>query len=187
MNLDKYVISGIDEVGRGPLAGPVIACVVISNNHYVEGVKDSKKLSKTKREWLFKAITTNHQYAIGAANQEEIDEINILNATKLACKRAYDNLRQDIDLVLVDGNMKFDYPNFVSIIKGDDLFYSIAAGSIVAKVTRNNIMKELSLKHPEYLWNKNDGYGTAEHIAAINQYGLTRYHRRSFCKSYRQL
>ena len=173
-------IAGMDEAGRGPLAGPVVAAIVISNNNYVEGVKDSKKLSKIKRKRLFKEIITTHQYAIGSASPEEIDKFNILNATKLACKRAYDNLQQEIELVLVDGNMKFNYPNFVSVIKGDNLFYSIAASSIIAKVTRSEIMQELSIEYPEYLWHKNDGYGTAEHIYATKAYGFTPYHRSSF-------
>ena len=181
----NVIIAGIDEAGRGPLAGPVIAAIYITKN-YIEGVKDSKKLSKKKRESLFDDLVSNGEYGVGIVDNNEIDKINILNATKLACVNAYKSLRSKVDLVLVDGNMKFDLQshNFLSIIKGDDLYYSIAASSIIAKVTRSKIMSDLSAEYPQYLWDQNDGYGTKQHIEAIKKYGLTRFHRKSFCEKF---
>lgn len=178
--LDK-IIAGVDEVGRGPLAGPVIAAaVIIDQNNLIPGIKDSKKLSKKKREELYVQITKHYIYSIGIIDPEEIDRINILEATKQAMYIAVQNLSNTPSIVLVDGNMKFTDKRFISIIKGDDKSISIAAASIIAKVTRDRIMEKLGEEFPVYNWEQNSGYGTEQHIKAIGYYGLTKHHRRSF-------
>lgn len=175
------VIAGVDEVGRGALVGPVVAAsVIINQEKLIPDIDDSKKLSPKKREYLYEQIVNSYPWAIGMVSCEEIDKINILEATKKACLMAIENLNYKPEVVLVDGNMKFGDSRFVSIIKGDTISTSIAAGSIVAKVTRDRILCELSKDYPEYSWHKNVGYGTAEHIKAINSYGLSPYHRKSF-------
>ncbi|MFP3011835.1 MAG: ribonuclease HII [Rickettsia sp.] len=177
----NYIVAGIDEAGRGPLAGPVVAsAVIIDNTNIIPGIKDSKKLSKKKRELLYEQITSNYVWATAIISHTEIDEINILEATKKACSIASANLSLKPEIVLVDGNMQFNDERFVSIINGDNLSLSIAAASIVAKVTRDRLMLDLSTEFPQYLWHKNSGYGTREHIEAINIHGLSPYHRRSF-------
>ncbi len=177
----NYIIAGIDEAGRGPLAGPVVAsAVIIDNTNIIPGIKDSKKLSKKKRELLYEQITSNYAWSTAIISHTEIDEINILEATKKACSIAAANLSLKLEIVLVDGNMPFKDKRFVSIINGDNLSLSIAAASIVAKVTRDRLMLDLSTEFPQYLWHKNSGYGTREHIEAINIHGLSPYHRRSF-------
>lgn len=175
------IICGVDEVGRGPLAGPVIACALIASDFDIAGIKDSKLLSKTKREALNEIITGRYKFTIGEASCKEIDELNILGATKLAMTRAVESLSVKIDHVLVDGNMKFPDPRYISIIKGDLKCYSIACASIVAKVYRDNLIAELAKDYPKYGWEQNAGYGTKTHLEAIKAYGLTRHHRRSFC------
>ncbi|BDU60266.1 ribonuclease HII [Candidatus Rickettsia kotlanii] len=175
------IVAGIDEAGRGPLAGPVVAsAVIIDNTNIITGIKDSKKLSKKKRELLYEQITSNYVWATAIISHTEIDDINILEATKKACSIAVANLSLEPEIVLVDGNMQFKDERFVSIINGDNLSLSIAAASIVAKVTRDRLMLDLSAEFPQYLWHKNSGYGTKEHIEAINIHGLSPYHRRSF-------
>ncbi len=175
------IIAGVDEAGRGPLMGPVFACaVIIDQNKIIDGIKDSKKLSPSKREKLYDAITSQYEYAIGIAESYEIDELNILEATKLACKRAVASLKTIPKIVLVDGNMKFQDSRFKSIIKGDDISLSIAAASIIAKVSRDKLINNLSLEFPDYEWDKNKGYGTKKHIEAIKKFGLTIHHRKSF-------
>lgn len=185
---DEYklkIIAGVDEAGRGPLAGPVVAAAVIVDRlHYIEGIKDSKKVSKAKRERLAAEIKNKYIYSVGIVNPDIIDQINILEATKQACIRAVDGLTQSPEHILVDGNMKFQQANYRSIIKGDDKSYSIAAASIIAKVTRDQIMLELAAEYPEYLWHKNSGYGTAAHIEAIRKYGLCKHHRKCFKVSF---
>jgi ribonuclease HII len=177
------LVAGIDEAGRGPLAGPVVAAAVIVNHDFViEGINDSKKLSMAKREKLYDLITTNYTFGIGEASVQEIDEINILQATKRACMRAAEKLDTTPHVILVDGNMKFDDVRYQSIIKGDTLSISIAAASIIAKVHRDSLMVELAKEYPAYLWHKNSGYGTAEHIQAIRTYGVTKYHRAKFVR-----
>jgi len=142
------------------------------------------KLSVTKREKLYELITKNYIFGIGEASVSEIDEINILEATKLASIRAAEQLSIKPDIVLVDGNMTFVDPRYQSIVKGDTLSISIAAASILAKVYRDRMMCALSIEYPQYLWHKNSGYGTAEHIAAIRDYGITQYHRAKFIRRF---
>ncbi|HJK85284.1 MAG TPA: ribonuclease HII [Candidatus Megaira endosymbiont of Stentor roeselii] len=175
------VVAGVDEAGRGPLAGPVVAAaVIIDQNNLIKGIKDSKKLSKNKREELYVKITQNYVWSIGVVEPKEIDEINILEATKKACVLAVEGLIKEPSVVIVDGNMKFSDKRFVSYIKGDDKSISIAAASIIAKVTRDRIMGLLHQEFPYYFWAKNSGYGTKEHISAIEKYGSSIHHRLSF-------
>ncbi len=178
---DKKIIVGIDEAGRGPLAGPVIAAAVFMPKS-LEGVADSKTISAKKREILFEKIMEIGQVGVGLASVEEIDNINILAATMLAMTRAYENLKLKADLVLVDGNKapKLNCLNVQAIIDGDNLVPVISAASIIAKVTRDKIMREYALEFPQYLWQKNAGYGTKEHLVAIEKYGVTKHHRLTF-------
>lgn len=176
-------IAGIDEVGRGPLAGAVYACAIIFKKEiFIPEVRDSKKLSEKKRELLFELIRENAvSFAIGTANEKEIDTINIRQSTFLAMRRAVEGLKIQPDYLVVDG---FDLPesNIPSegIIKGDDKSFTIAAASIIAKVSRDAYMKDLDKKYPNYKFAKNKGYGTKEHIEAIKKYGITPVHRKSF-------
>jgi len=176
-------IAGVDEVGRGPLAGPVVAAAVILNpDARIEGLDDSKKMSERKREKLFDEI---HQcsiaVAIGRADVNEIDEINILQASLLAMQRAVANLSIRTDFVLVDGNRCPNLPcPSAAIIKGDSIIDGIAAASIIAKVTRDNEMKKLDLDYPQYGFSKHKGYPTKAHISAITEHGVTDLHRKSF-------
>ncbi len=177
----NVIIAGVDEAGRGPLAGPVVAAaVIVDQQNIIIGIRDSKKISKKKREELYDKITANYRWSVGIISPEEIDRINILEATKKACKLAVSSMKVKSEIVLVDGNMKFDDTRFYSIIKGDDKSMSIAAASIVAKVTRDRIMQELSSDFPTYKWYKNSGYGTKDHMDAILQNGRTIHHRKSF-------
>lgn len=179
------IICGVDEAGRGPLAGPVYAAAVILPDGLEElGINDSKKMSEKKREQLFDVIVENATaYGIGSATETEIDEINILNATFLAMKRAVEAMGIKPDLVLVDGNRKpctgFEE---VTIVKGDAKSVSIAAASILAKVSRDRYMRELAEKYPEYEFERHKGYGTKLHYEKIEQYGILPHHRRSFLK-----
>ena len=175
-------IAGIDEVGRGPLAGPVIAAAVILDRKNIpEGINDSKKIPKAKRILLAEKIKENSIYAYGAASEIEIDEINILQASLLAMKRASDRLSVVPKTTLIDGNFKPDIKNnTISIIKGDSKTVSIAAASILAKVYRDEIMLKYSKQFPEYGFQTNSGYGTKEHLSALKNYGITPIHRKSF-------
>ncbi|WP_408645601.1 ribonuclease HII [Tepidibacter thalassicus] len=181
----KY-IGGVDEAGRGPLAGPVVAAVVVLNEDTViKGINDSKKLSEKKREELFEIIKKEAiDYGIGIVGNEEIDKFNILNATYMAMKKALNNLKNKPDYLLVDAEI---IPNVGipqnSIIQGDAKSISIAAASILAKVTRDKIMCEYDEIYPEYRFSKHKGYGTKEHYEAIEKYGITSIHRKSFLKS----
>ena len=175
-------IAGIDEVGRGPLAGPVIAAAVILDRKNIpEGINDSKKIPKAKRILLAEKIKENSIYAYGAASEIEIDEINILQASLLAMKRASDRLSVVPKTTLIDGNFKPDIKNnTISIVKGDSKSVSIAAASILAKVYRDEIMLKYSKQFPEYGFQTNSGYGTKEHLSALKNYGITPIHRKSF-------
>ena len=180
-------VCGIDEAGRGPLCGPVVAAaVILKKDDHIEGVNDSKKLSEKKREELFETIKERAvAWSVGIVDEETIDRINILEATRLAMKKAVEGLSQKPDFALVDAEKKvpIDVP-YSPIIKGDALSESIAAASIIAKVTRDHIVIELDKEYPEYGFAKNKGYGTKEHTDAILKYGLCKAHRRSFCKKF---
>lgn len=181
-------ICGIDEAGRGPLAGPVVvASVIMPPDSMIEGVNDSKKISEKKREKLYDQILEEAiSYGVAIIGQDEIDEINILNATKKGLTVSLQELSQRPDLILVDALNGIDTMGipYDSIIKGDAKCYSIAAASIVAKVTRDRIMREWDSVYPEYGFEKHKGYGTAAHIAAIREHGLCPIHRRSFTKNF---
>lgn len=178
------IIAGVDEVGRGPLNGPVVAsCCIINDNLDLTGITDSKKISEAKREKLFSYLIENTIYGIGEASPEEIDALNILNATKLAMKRAIDNVLKQvkIDYLLIDGNMKFDFDiPYLSIVKGDMKSASISCASIIAKVTRDRMLIELDKKYPEYGFKDHKGYPTKKHLEAINKYGLIDGYRKSY-------
>ena len=181
-------IAGIDEAGRGPLAGPVVVGVVIlPKESMIEGVNDSKKVSEKKREKIYEEITQDAiSWSVGMADQNEIDEINILQATKLALKRAIEGLEVKPDLILVDALTNIDTLGipYKSIIKGDAKNYSIAAASIIAKVTRDRMMYEYDKIYPEYGFAGHKGYGTAKHIAAIKENGPCMLHRKTFIKNF---
>ncbi|MDE6585273.1 MAG: ribonuclease HII [Clostridia bacterium] len=181
------LVCGADEVGRGPLAGPVVcAAVIMPMDDIIEGVDDSKKLSAKKREKLAKLIEEKAvAYAICRVEPQIIDEINILNATKLCMKNAVESLNVLPDYVITDGNMTLDIdiPQ-QSIIKGDGKSYTIGAASIIAKVYRDKIMDEYAEKYPDYGFEKNKGYGTAEHIDGIKRAGICAVHRKSFVKKW---
>jgi len=180
-------ICGIDEAGRGPLCGPVVAAaVILKRGDKIEGVNDSKKLSEKKREALFEEIKQRAiAWSVGIVDEKTIDEINILEATRLAMKKAVEGLYQKPDYALVDAEKKvpIDVP-YMPIIKGDALSESIAAASIIAKVTRDRMIIELDKEYPEYNFAKNKGYGTKQHTDAIKVHGLCPAHRRSFCKKF---
>ena len=184
-------IVGIDEVGRGPLAGPVIAAAVILPPSFdIANINDSKKLSLSLRNKEYEKIINQAKYSIGVASIKEIEDFNILKASLLAMKRALAQLKINKNYkILVDGPWSFDKENsnIVPKIKGDSIYPSIAAASIVAKVYRDNIMKELSNDFPEYGWNTNFGYGTKKHISAINKHGITEHHRKSFAPIHKML
>ena len=174
---------GIDEAGRGPWAGPVVAAAVILPKGFSTiDIDDSKKLSKIKREMLFQEIISHSEYGIGYGSVEEIDKYNILQATFLAMRRAVINLKSLPSRALIDGNtIPPGLPCVAkSIVKGDSKVVSIAAASIIAKVTRDRIMTNLAKLHPGYGWEKNFGYGVKEHKLALQTLGITREHRRSF-------
>ncbi len=178
----KDHVAGVDEAGRGPLAGPVVAAAVILNPHFsIAGLKDSKQLSESRRESLYGEIIANCIYGIGFASVEEIDDINILQATLLAMRRAVLQLTQIPGLVLVDGNQdpKLAYPTQL-IIRGDQSEPAISAASIIAKVTRDRLMRDLDKKYPGYGLAKHKGYGTKEHMAALKSLGASDCHRKSF-------
>ena len=192
-------IAGIDEAGRGPLAGPVVvACCLMPRNSMIEGVNDSKKIAEKKREKLYESITEKAiSYGVGIIGQTEIDEINILNATKKGLTKAIQELEDKLkqkpelgiikpDAILVDALTKIDTDGipYQSIVHGDAISYSIACSSIIAKVTRDRIMRQWDEIYPQYGFAKHKGYGTAAHIQAIREYGLCPLHRRSFTKNF---
>lgn len=183
----KY-IAGIDEAGRGPLAGPVvIGCVIMKPESFIEYVNDSKKLSETKREMLYEKITQEAvAWSTGIVDEKEIDKLNILNATKKALTDAIDKLEVKPDVILVDALDKIDTKGikYISVIKGDAKIYSISAASIIAKVTRDRIMKEYDEVYPQYGFAGHKGYGTAKHIQAIKEHGICPLHRKTFTKNF---
>lgn len=182
------LICGVDEAGRGPLAGPVCAAAVLLPNEVViEGLNDSKKLSEKKRELLYTQIVEQAcTYGIGFASEREIDEYNILQATFLAMRRAVEQLSPQPELVLVDGNREppMEELPVQTIIRGDSLSANIAAASILAKVTRDRLMMELDAQYPEYGFATHKGYGTQAHYAALRAHGASPVHRRSFLKKF---
>jgi ribonuclease HII len=180
------LIAGVDEVGRGPLAGPVVsAAVIFDKDVFIDGVNDSKKLTEKEREMLFPLIIENASaYSVAAVSHGQIDRINILQASLRAMRIAVRRLEINPDLILVDGNKTFNYSvPAVPIIHGDSKSFSIAAASIIAKVVRDGIMKRLNEYYPQYLWYKNKGYATPEHIKAIHKHGACPLHRKSFLKN----
>lgn len=190
---NNYIFVGIDEVGRGCLSGPVVAAAVIWNpdleDENLKFIRDSKKLSKKKREFLTSFIKENAvEYNISFIDNEIIDKCNILNATHIAMHHALSKLNVEFDHILVDGNSfpKYKDKDHTCVVQGDNTYLIIAAASILAKTARDEYMSELSKIYPQYNWNTNMGYGTKSHIEAIKQIGLTKYHRISFapCSSY---
>lgn len=176
-------IAGVDEAGRGPLAGPVCAAaVILPNGLVIDEINDSKKLTEKKREMLFDVITQNAiAYSIQFAEPEIIDEINIKQATSLAMHKAVESLSIPADFVIIDGNDKIPYDiPYEYIVKGDAKSQTIAAASILAKVSRDRLMCSLDEKYPEYGLKKHKGYGTKAHIEAIQKFGVTDIHRKSF-------
>lgn len=178
-------VCGIDEAGRGPLAGPVCAAaVLLPEGLVIDGLNDSKKLSEKKRELLFPVIQENAlAFGIGFADEKEIDEINILQATFLAMRRAFDAMQRRCDYVLVDGNRMPPMPvPGETVVKGDAKSLSIAAASILAKVSRDRVMLEYAKQYPEYQFEKHKGYGTKAHVEALRAFGPSPIHRRTFLK-----
>lgn len=176
------IVAGVDEAGRGPLAGPVVAAaVVLDPTRIPEGIGDSKKLTARQREHVFAELFESARIGVGQASVEEIDAINILRASHLAMVRAVEALPCAPELILVDGNMAPDWAwPCEMLVGGDSTCLSVAAASIVAKVTRDRLMLALHEAHPEYGWVSNMGYGSAAHRAALARFGPTRHHRRSF-------
>ena len=181
-------ICGIDEAGRGPLAGPVVVgAVILPQDSFIEGVNDSKKISEKKRERIYDQIIEEAiAWSVGIVDEKTIDEINILNATKLGVKLALEGLKQKPDVIMVDALNNMDTLGipYISVIKGDAKNYSIAAASIIAKVTRDRMMQEWDEVYPAYGFAKHKGYGTAEHIRVIKENGPCSIHRRSFIKNF---
>ncbi len=182
--IDKGIklIGGIDEVGRGPLVGPVVAsCVILPLNYKLEGLTDSKKLSEKKREKFFDILMKDAiSIGIGIIDEKKIDEVNIYEATKLAMKEAFNKMEIKPEHVLIDAMpLELSVPT-TSIIKGDARSLSIAAASVIAKVTRDRMMDELDKKYPYYNFKKNKGYPTKEHVEAINKYGIIKEHRKTY-------
>ena len=181
-------ICGIDEAGRGPLAGPVVVgAVIMPKDSFIEGVNDSKKISEKKREKIFEQIKEEAiAYSVGIVDKDTIDEINILNATKLGVKIALEGLKQKPDVIMVDAltGLETNGIPYISVIKGDAKNYSIAAASIIAKVTRDKIMEEWDSVYPAYGFARHKGYGTAEHIRVIKEQGPCTIHRRTFIKNF---
>lgn len=180
-------ICGVDEAGRGPLAGPVYAAaVILPQGHIIEGVNDSKKLSEKKRDMLYdKIIDECVCWSVGVASVSEIDEINILQATFLAMRRAVDGLEIKPDIALIDGNARpgLDIDE-MTVVKGDAKSASIAAASILAKVSRDRYMLEMAEQYPRYQFEKHKGYGTKLHYEMLREYGISPIHRRTFLKKF---
>lgn len=184
-NFNLSSIAGVDEAGRGPLAGPVVAaCCILPLDCMIDGINDSKKLSEPKREKLYCEITASAVFKVSVIPQEVIDEINILRATKRAMAECIENMPVKPELVLIDAvDVKVSVP-IKSIIKGDEQSYNIAAASIIAKVTRDRLMRDYDNLYPQYGFAKNKGYGTKEHIEALKKCGPCPLHRKSFIKNF---
>ena len=184
-NFNLSSIAGVDEAGRGPLAGPVVAaCCILPLDCMIDGINDSKKLSEAKREKLYCEITASAFFKVSVIPQEVIDEINILRATKRAMAECIENMPVKPELVLIDAvDVKVSVP-IKSIIKGDAQSYNIAAASIIAKVTRDRLMRDYDNLYPQYGFAKNKGYGTKEHIEALKKCGPCPLHRKSFIKNF---
>lgn len=182
------VFCGLDEAGRGPWAGPVVACALIlkKNNQKLPGIRDSKKLNKKQRDMFYEKLKENAFFGIGIADNAEIDKVGIVKATNAAYKRALNNLESktdicNIDHFLIDGRDKFDLPvSYTSVIKGDEKIRIIAAASIIAKVERDKIMLKMAKKYPEYGFEFHKGYGTKRHQTALGHNGICKIHRKSF-------
>lgn len=183
---DKFLLAGIDEAGRGPLAGPVVAAAVIFEKEiFIPGVNDSKKLKENERNNLDKIIKERAiTFGYGIVDEKEIDEINILQATLKAMKIAVENLSLKPNLIIIDGNKSFSskIPT-KTIVKGDAKSFTIASASILAKVKRDEIMKNAAISFPQYFWEKNKGYGTKQHIEAIKKFNYSPMHRKTFLKN----
>ena len=179
------IICGVDEAGRGPLAGPVYAAaVILPEGHVIEGVNDSKKISEKKRDMLYDKIVDECVcWSVGVASVSEIDEINILQATFLAMRRAVDGLKIKPDIALIDGNARpgLDIDE-MAVVKGDAKSASIAAASILAKVSRDRYMLEMAKQYPQYQFEKHKGYGTKLHYEMLREYGISPIHRKTFLK-----
>ena len=176
------LIAGVDEVGRGPLIGPVVAAaVILPEDYYLDGLTDSKKLSEKKREYFYEIIKKDAiSIGIGVVDEKKIDEINIYEATKVAMKQAIDNLNIKPEHILIDAMpLDLKIPT-TSIIKGDLLSITISAASVIAKVTRDHMLYDIDKEYPMYDLKNNKGYGTKKHIEAIKKYGITKYHRLSY-------
>ncbi|TAH36201.1 MAG: ribonuclease HII [Alphaproteobacteria bacterium] len=184
--LTPYYIAGVDEAGRGPCAGPVVAAALILPNgvekySWAEQIKDSKKLTAQKRDYLFSHLTEHCVSAVAECSVEEIDQLNILWATMLAMKRAVESLATAPQKILVDGNRLPDVKIAgEAVVGGDDKYLCIAAASIIAKVTRDRIMQKLAVEFPHYGWGDNSGYATKTHLTAMDRYGITTHHRKSY-------
>lgn len=181
------ILCGIDEAGRGPLAGDVYAAaVILSDDTVIDGLNDSKKLSEKKREVLYDEIIDKAEaYCVATASVSEIDNLNILGATMLAMKRAYDGLLTDVNIALIDGNKSPEISADTEfIIKGDSISASIAAASILAKVSRDRYMKKIALEYPQYKFEQHKGYGTKLHYEMLDKYGASDVHRTSFLRKY---
>jgi len=189
-NYEKMIVAGIDEAGRGPLAGPVVAaCVILNQDDFTAGINDSKKLSKIKRRKIFLDLQKTIKFGVGIVDEKTIDTINILQATKLAMHRAFNDLQNKYkifpEVILVDGNfvpfIKQDkITEILPIVKGDQKSLSIAAASIIAKETRDLIMEDFHQKYPQFQFNKHAGYPTKLHVEKIREFGICEIHRRSF-------
>ena len=179
----KKIIAGVDEVGRGSLIGPVFAAAVIFKKNIIKKkIKDSKQLSKEKRNILEKYIKKNSIWSIGSASLKEIEKLNILNASLLAMKRSIKKLKLKPSITLIDGNKLPNMKGYKlkSIIKGDQKISEISAASIIAKVARDRLVTKMSKKFKKYSWDKNAGYGTKQHLKAIKKFGITKHHRKTF-------
>ncbi|MCP3896190.1 MAG: ribonuclease HII, partial [Bacteroides sp.] len=175
-------IAGVDEAGRGPLAGPVVAAaVILPSESIIDGLNDSKKLTEKKRDALYELVLAQADVGVGIVDEETIDSLNIYQASRLAMKKAVLDLSSEPEHVLIDGNMRIELPlPSTSIIKGDSRSASIAAASIIAKVTRDAIMVELHQRYPQYAFDKHKGYPTKLHIELLETHGITPIHRQSF-------